>query len=388
MGGQINNSVIGQSNKDLENSCTGCGLCASVCPQDCIEIRTNKAGFCRPFIIENKTCINCGRCKIYCTGYIVRKSKGEDEIRKSCFYGHSKNEEHRFLAASGGVATEFLVYLLKYDYIDYIVTADTYKNDRNAGFRIVENYEDIYNYRGSNYCPVPMGKAVSYIRNRKGKCAIVVLPCLASGIKNLLENDIILREKICFIISLFCNHIPSYNATEWLLEQNNFKENISTVTYRGRGWFGTFRAFGKSKNLEIPFSEYFGGGFSRYFWQKSCMNCLDHIGNSADISFGDADFVKYRSNESNVGESIFYINNKEVQYIIKKMQLDDIIIVESDIKKEEFFSIYGELIYKTKKGYKKILGRNKFERKIIDIINKDYIAQRVETIKGLIRKYF
>lgn len=39
----------------INAACIGCGICASVCPQSCIEAGT-------PYLIEAEHCLHCGAC--------------------------------------------------------------------------------------------------------------------------------------------------------------------------------------------------------------------------------------------------------------------------------------------------------------------------------------
>lgn len=41
-------------------TCTGCGMCASLCPKGYIQMKPGKLGFPMPYIDEN--CEKCGAC--------------------------------------------------------------------------------------------------------------------------------------------------------------------------------------------------------------------------------------------------------------------------------------------------------------------------------------
>lgn len=169
---------------DAERFCSGCGLCESVCPVDAISVRET-GGFFRPTQVLE--CIDCGQCKKYCPGLnkdkIIRKY-GEF---KYILYGHSNNGKVRNEAASGGITSELLYYMLKERLIDYVITSENYLYDRNGKYVVIkaENADMLFDKSGSNYCPINIGKALKDIRLREGKCAIVCLPCLVRGINNL-----------------------------------------------------------------------------------------------------------------------------------------------------------------------------------------------------------
>ena len=218
------------------NSCSGCGLCISICPTKAIKVKYSK-GFLRPKI-DNKKCVSCGKC--------INNCPCKEDNQKSVFYNsfniigyaHSNDNNTRNEAASGGFTTELLKYLLETNKVDYIITADTYKNNKYCGYRIIsrDNISDLYMVSGSNYCPVNIGEAIIEIKKRKGKCAIVCLPCLARGIKKYLDTHKQLNEKIKYIIALLCNHIPSFYATDFLLKKYNILKRPELIKYRGNGY--------------------------------------------------------------------------------------------------------------------------------------------------------
>ena len=47
------------------NNCSGCAVCAAVCPTSAITFGQDERGFYMPFVDENK-CISCGKCRNVC----------------------------------------------------------------------------------------------------------------------------------------------------------------------------------------------------------------------------------------------------------------------------------------------------------------------------------
>ncbi len=336
---------------NLENTCSGCGLCESLCPVKAIRV-VEKDGVLRPRIKEN--CVECGKCVSSCPGRIESKLTSY-KMFKHIIYGHSNNKVLRREAASGAITTELIKYLLKSDIVDFVVTADLYHNDRNLGFVIAnkQNVDDLDIYSGSNYCPANIGRAIQKIKETEGRYAIVCLPCLARGIDTARKADKELDSRIKYIITLLCNHVPNYEATDYLIKRYNIN-SPKMIKYRGNGWFGFFRTYDHAENgteyFSVPFSEYFVTKFSTFFWQRACIGCKDHFGIYADACMGDADFVKYRDEQGNDGETIVFSNNPELVKILQKMSDEGIISLFSDICDRELVEIYGPLSDENRAG--------------------------------------
>lgn len=358
--------------------CSGCGLCETVCPVKAIKVNVQEGAW-RPTVDES--CINCGKCRRICPNLCSEKYSYQ-EFNYS-YWGHSLNFEHRKMAASGGITSELLAYMLKKGYVDYIVTADMYYNDQNGQFSILNSFEmnKVYEHSGSNYCPVNIGRAVNIIREKEGICAIVCLPCLARGIRKLCKSDEEIGNKVKFIITLLCNHVPTYNATEYIKKKYKVLEP-DMIKYRGNGWFGFLRMFNTrsdySEYFSVPYSKYFMTAFSKYFWQEACVKCVDHFGKYSDVAMGDADFVKYRGQIENDGETICFVNNEEVHKILMELCAEKIIEVSQDFTEEELFEIYGPLCDSKRaseknlqQNYRKIL----FKEKIYEFLIKTHLIR-------------
>jgi NADH-quinone oxidoreductase subunit I len=82
-------------NGEHKERCTSCGICAKVCPPQCIWIvRTNDPNTGRPvpepkaFFIDTDVCMNCGFCAEYCPFDAI---KMDHDYELSVYERHAKN---------------------------------------------------------------------------------------------------------------------------------------------------------------------------------------------------------------------------------------------------------------------------------------------------------
>ena len=54
---------------NLKSQCSGCGLCSTVCPANCLDMKTDREGFRYPSC-DTEKCIRCGICVKTCSEVI------------------------------------------------------------------------------------------------------------------------------------------------------------------------------------------------------------------------------------------------------------------------------------------------------------------------------
>jgi len=82
-----------------KNKCTGCQMCADVCPTKAITYKTDTEGFWYPSVDVEK-CIHCNKCTRVCPSLNNPKIKKEyPKVYKTWI----KNKDIRLKSTSGGI---------------------------------------------------------------------------------------------------------------------------------------------------------------------------------------------------------------------------------------------------------------------------------------------
>ena len=176
-------------NKTVRNNlCTGCGICEDVCPTHSIRI-VCRNGENSP-VLEEKTCLGykCGRCLKVCPGIgcnlteMANKFFSNEDSKTDKYIGLFQNlhtgycldNEIRWHSASGGIVSQFLIYLLDKKIIyGAVVTGFSESNHITPVSYIAKTKEEVLKARSSKYCPVALNKVGNEIKNSEGKYVIV-----------------------------------------------------------------------------------------------------------------------------------------------------------------------------------------------------------------------
>ena len=310
----------------FDSVCTGCSACTEAClfsdkngikP---IQLIINNKGLKVPRI-NSTTCKQCMMCYKACP--VENKIFNSDvtfetykEKIGNCYFGYSLDAEHRFSAATAGIATEIAAYLLDTHQVDGVISS--YQNDTNQIINeIFSCSQEVRKTRGSIYRQVSLfnGLVEKIAAGNHKKLLLIGLPCHIAGLKSLQEINALLKEIDFTTIALFCKQTKTEEFSNVECSMLGVKPNTK-LNYRGNGWPGVTKGEGGRclSFINIRFSLMWG---SFAFTPNYCFTCSDPLGVEADISIGDAWLKKYYGDKT--GSSLFTANSEKGKSIIEEM---------------------------------------------------------------------
>ncbi|MFX0003426.1 MAG: Coenzyme F420 hydrogenase/dehydrogenase, beta subunit C-terminal domain [Promethearchaeota archaeon] len=269
-------------------NCSGCGLCAGICPVNCLHIYN---GFGK---IDEEKCIRCGLCYFVCPRtYLPVKvlnmvQENDSEIKDygkigtfiEAYSARTKIKEISEVCQDGGISSTCIHYLLEKNKIDVAIGAKMSNTLWRPEPFFIKNKEDILSSAGTKYVNNPNLQLLNQNEINEKKVAIVGVPCqMQALLKSKIYNiGLPSTNNVEYRIGIFCMESFSYesllNISKKLeVDINNVKKMDIN---KGKFFFYTK----KGEELNIPIKEI------SQLAREDCEVCYDLTSESADISIG------------------------------------------------------------------------------------------------------
>ncbi|MFO0429197.1 MAG: Coenzyme F420 hydrogenase/dehydrogenase, beta subunit C-terminal domain [Planctomyces sp.] len=247
----------------------------------------------------------------------------------SCYVGHVNDPDIRKGGSSGGMGTWVLVELLRRGLIDGVVhVGAAHDHDDDSlpfGYRISRTVEQIRQRSKSRYYPVEMSQVLARLRNETGRFAIVGVPCFVKAVRLLCEHDPELNARIVHTIALFCGHLKSARFADFFGWQCGIAPgDLTSVNFRTKLPDRPASNYGITvkgdRNSDTytecrPNNEYHGSSWGYGFFKyHACEYCDDVVGETADVSVGDAWLPGYVDDSG--GTNVVVVRNAVVHELI------------------------------------------------------------------------
>ena len=313
------------SNPETKRPCTSCGVCAVICPQDCISIQLNDDGFFRPSVDES-ACISCSMCVQVCPKYMELPATTPFYLSKEVYSENSTNINNLKNASSGGLIPEIYQWGIKNDY--YVSGVEYDYSLNGVKHTITNNPADIETIASSKYLQSYTVDAFKELSADK-KYIIVGSPCQIAGLRKYAEKKRIAENLI--LIDFFCAGVPSYNLwTKYLdhLKQKHSVSEIKSVKFRSKKQ-SDWHTYGM--DIESKSHDYYmdhaskNDLFFRFFLSDTCKNdscCKNGCPFRKEYSYADlrvGDFWGDEYSTDKQGVSAVIVNSEKGKALLNSV---------------------------------------------------------------------
>lgn len=273
--------------------CTGCGACASICPNGCIVMEPDGNGFLFPSV-QSESCTDCSLCQRCCP--IIHPRKPDETAMPEAYAAYSRDTAMRLESSSGGIFSELAKAVLKQN---GAVFGAAYNNCFEVCHICAETEEDLAQLRGAKYAQSNLGDTFSAVKSRLELGQPVIFsgtPCQVGGLKAFLRKD----YRNLITVDFVCHSVPSPMAwqayVKYRADQDNRGEYPLSINLRHKetGWSkyqyaNVFRYANApshaAKSGDSLYMRLFVGG---YISRESCEHChFKGYQRISDLTIGD-----------------------------------------------------------------------------------------------------
>lgn len=316
--------------------CIGCGACAAVEPQ-AIRMALDAYGRYQAVLLSSPGEQAAAVCPFGSAG------PNEDQIGQQLFgaigkphpslgylrsthAGYVGEGAFREAGSSGGMGTWLLVELLERGEVDAVlhVQPERPESAEDPLFRYAVAADPGAVRRGakSRYYPIEMSAVLTFVVNNPGRYALVGLPCFIKAVRLAQQQQPLLAERIAFCLALVCGHLKSQRYAEMLAWQLEIPpERLIRVDFRLKNPALPANRYGtevcelvdgeehcqRADNGELYGTDW-GLGMFKY---QACDFCDDVVGETADISIGDAWLPQY--NRDPGGTNVIIVRDRRFE---------------------------------------------------------------------------
>lgn len=328
----------------LKDRCSGCGVCASICPGKYLTMGFRANGDLTTGWTTQACQKDCSLClkvcpfadgvfdprqlnrHIYASESPLQGFHEEVGFFDNAFAGFS--QDNRSLSASGGLLTWTIEELFRTGEIDRAGVVRC-ERDEVKGYSFVffeaKNVEEIRTSSGSAYHQVEISALLRHIRQQPGlRWAITGVPCLCSAIRRAMKQSKDLANSVHFILGMACGMYQNRFYTEMLLTASGLQPaQVRDVKYRLKAQSvgaHNYRFQGATTDKSGMAIEYLGMpyhlGRHAYFRCNACNYCKDVFAEQADACYMDAWLPAYQKDLA--GTSLVLTRNPALSRRLEK----------------------------------------------------------------------
>lgn len=323
--------------------CIGCGNCTSLKNSD-FRMGLNEFGQYAPILVNKKNnpkidysqiCPFSGECHNedqIGINLFERNCEHDNSVGfyLDCYAGFVEQKGYRENGSSGGMGSWLLAELMRKKSVDFIIHVRK-ANNKKSNYPVIFEYSisgsiaEVLSGAKSRYYPIQISDVIKIVRAKKGRYAIIGIPCFIKAVRLLAENDSLIKERIKYCIGLVCGHLKSSRFADMIawqmgitpgnLREINFRKKYPDRRADDYGIEVAGLINGRVVNKSSPNKELFGMDWGvGLFKYEACDYCDDVFAETADLSIGDAWLPEYVNDYQ--GTNVMVVRNPELQKIL------------------------------------------------------------------------
>lgn len=301
--------------------CSGCGICAGVCPSHNLQMGWNADGGYVPSD-TGKCREGCSLCLQSCP-FACLEGVNEDTLAaarfgatdnvshldpigyyRNCYVGSVAEGSYRLAGSSGGMAKWFLAQLLERDLVDRVICVRPSDDpEKRFAFTIAETAEEVRAGSKSAYYPVELSEVLERVLSEPGRYAVIGLPCFLKGLALAERVRPAVAERILWRIGLGCGQLKSSYYARRVIRALGVEEQLAaevSLREKNEGQRGSnYRLAVRLRSGESVSGQL--SEIGRDAWirgdlkLRACNFCDDVFAEVADVTFMDAWLPAYHN---------------------------------------------------------------------------------------------
>lgn len=207
--------------------CTGCGLCASICPKNSIKmVAIDKLGHLYPQIDQEK-CVDCGLCKKKCPSL----NTPIQTAPITAYAAIAKDNEEYHSSTSGGAASVFSRYIIENGGVVYGCAVVEDADVIDIKHIRVDSLANLYRLKGSKYVQSRITDIIPQLKEdikKEKKVLFIGTPCQCAAINNIYGKT---PENLC-LVDLICHGVPSFDLLKRHVKNVLPNKQVSKLSFR------------------------------------------------------------------------------------------------------------------------------------------------------------
>lgn len=302
------------------NKCCGCSACYQTCSLGAIKMSEDKHGFRVP-IIENDSCVECGKCIKACP-ILNSDKKGNEPI--ACYAATNKSPEESYKCSSGGIFSVIAETVINEG---GTVCGAAFSDDFKLKHVLANNISDLEQLKKSKYVQSDTSDIYKKVKALIANGRFVLFsgtPCQISGLYAFLSSD---NFPNLLTVDVVCHGVPSQKLFDEYLKHISKNKKLENYTFRakrnarnGMNCYFSYNVNGKNKLINWPEDSYNYYYMMGKTYRDSCYSCpFAKVNRVSDITLCDYwSWEKYHSKDFNKMECVsgVLINSDKVYHIL------------------------------------------------------------------------